>query len=212
MPSKARPVEGAPIAHVSLSKRSEGMSTPAILLVCPNCEKTCRTRGETRHGANFRCPGCQQMFSFVVHNNGAVELRPADEEPATESRLPPRVKEQGENQGTRRIFTSRRRNRPIGGYAPFEKSRSYIGTFAFFTILGLGAVVVTWYVSQIDTIAQARGRTGANAWQSYDEGKRKEFQARQKRAMENLKKLQAKAQSGGPKLEDGRLPGARTQH
>jgi hypothetical protein len=188
------------------------MSPPATLLVCPNCEKTSRTRGETRHGAKFRCPGCQHMFSFVVHNNGAVELRPADDEPATESQLPPRVKEQGENQGTRRIFTSRRRNRPIGGYAPFEKSRSYIGMFAFFTILGLCAVVAIWYVSQIDAIAKTRGRTAANAWQSYDEGKRKEFQARQKRAMENLKKLQAKAKSAAPKLEDGRLTGAQIQH
>ena len=186
------------------------MSQPTILLVCPNCKKTCRTRRETRPGAKFRCPGGQQMFSFVVHGNGAVELRPADDEPATESRLPPRVGEQGETQGTRRIFTSRRRNRPIGGYAPFEKSRSYIGMFAFLTILGLGAVVATWYVSQIDTIARATGRTGANPWQSYDEGKRKEFQARQKRAMENLKKHNAKVKSVGVKLEDGRLPGART--
>jgi hypothetical protein len=188
------------------------MSPPAILLVCPNCEKTSRTREETRHGAKFRCPGCQHMFSFVVYSNGAVELRPADDEPATESRLPPRVGEQRETQGTRRIFTSRRRNRPIGGYAPFEKSRSYIGTFAFFTILGLCAVVAIWYVSQIDTIAKTRGRTAANAWQSYDEGKRKEFQARQKRAMENLKKIQEKAKAAGPKLEDGRLPGAGIQH
>jgi hypothetical protein len=76
----------------------------------------------------MRFLGCKGVFRFFVHGDGAVELRPEDDEPATESRLRPRVAEQGETQGTRTIFTSRRRNRPIGGYGPFEKPRSYIGT------------------------------------------------------------------------------------
>src|SRR5215472_11288506 len=113
------------------------MSQPMIVLVCPTCKRTCRTRRETRPEARMRCPGCKDVFRFFVHGNGAVELRPVGDEPATESRLPPRVAEQNETRGARTIFTSRRRNRPIGGYLPFEKSRSYIGTFAFLAILGL---------------------------------------------------------------------------
>jgi hypothetical protein len=128
------------------------------------------------------------MFYFFVHGNGAVELRPADDEPVTESRLPPRMAEQGETQGTRRIFTSRRRNRPIGGYLAFEKPRSYIGTFALVAVLGLGSLAVSWYVNQIGTIAKASGKTGNNPWQGQDEAKRRHFQDRQKRALEKLKK------------------------
>jgi hypothetical protein len=205
------------------------MDKPRIILACPTCERTFRTGRECRPGAKMRCPGCQGVFYFHVHGNGAVELRPANEpsstmetlrdlagvEPVTGSRLPSRVVEQGETEGTRRIFTSRRRNRPIGGYAPFEKSRSYIGMFAFFTILGVGGVVASWYISQIDFIAKARGRNGADIWQNEAEGKRKEFQARAKRAKEKLEKEklekeQMKVQSVGVKLEDGRQPGDQT--
>ena len=82
--------------------------------------------------------------------------------------------------------------------------------FAFLTILGLVAVVASWYVSQFDIIARATGRTGANPWQSYDEGKRKDFQVRQKRALENFKKQQVEVQSIKIKLENGRLPGDQT--
>jgi hypothetical protein len=188
------------------------MSWPTILLVCPKCKINCRTRRETRPEAKFRCPNCQNMFFFFVHGNGAVELRPADDEPVIASRLPPRVGKQGEAQGARRILPSRRRNRPIGGYAPFEKARSYIGMFAFFTILGLGVVAASWYVSQIDFIAKARGKDNANIWQNQDEGKRKEFQRRAKLVQETLKKQQMNVRSAGVKLEDGRLPGDQTHH
>jgi hypothetical protein len=123
----------------------------------------------------MRCPGCHGVFRFFVHGNGAVELRPVDDEPATESRLPPRVAEQGETQGTRTIFTSRRRHRPIGGYLPFEKSRSYIGTFALWAVLGLGSLAVYWYRTQIYTIVNAKGGKGISAMNQDLEVKRKDF-------------------------------------
>jgi hypothetical protein len=152
------------------------------------------------------------MFYFFVHSNGAVELRPADDEPATESRLPPRAAEQGETQGTRKILTSRRRNRPIGGYHPFEKSRSYIGTFAFWIVLGLGSLAAYLYFNKIDTINKATGRTANNPWQGQDEAKRKEFQARQKRALAALKNQPTKAQPAEAKVEDAQLPSDQTHH
>jgi hypothetical protein len=186
------------------------MREQSIILKCPSCEETFRTKQETIHGAKMRCPGCQGMFYFVLHGNGAVELRPVKDEPVTASRLPPRVGDAGESQAPRRVFASRRRNRPIGGYAPFEKSRSYTGMFAFFTILGLGVLGISWYIWQIDRVAGAMGKNGGNVWKSADDGKRKEFQARQKRALENLKKQQAKVQPAGRKPEDGRLPGDQT--
>jgi hypothetical protein len=158
------------------------------------------------------------MFYFFVHGNGAVELRPVDDEPvadepATGSRLPPRVGAQDEAQGTRKIFSSRRRNRPIGGYMPFEKSRSYIGTFAFLAVLGLGSLVAYAYFNKLDTISKATGRTANNVFQSQDEAKRKEFQARHKKAIENLEKLKKHPTTGqavGAKVEDGRLSGDET--
>jgi len=183
------------------------MSQPTIVLACPTCKHTCRTQRETRPGAKMRCPGCNGVFSFFVHGNGAVELRPVDDEPATGSRLPPRTAEQGETQGTRTIFTSRRRNRPIGGYAPFGKSRSYIGTFAVWIVLGLGSLTAYVYFNHIDTMGKAMGKRGNNAFQAQDEAKRKDFQARQKKALENLKKQQTNVQSDEAKVEDGRLPG-----
>jgi hypothetical protein len=183
------------------------MSQPTIVLVCPTCKHTCRTQRETRPGAKMRCPGCHGMFRFFVHGNGAVELRPVDDEPATGSRLPPRVAEQGETQGTRRILTSRRRNRPIGGYLPFEKSRSYIGTFAFWTVLGLGSLAAYWYFNQIDTMGKAQGRTANNALNQDLDAKRKEFLDKQKKALEKLEKQRTKVQPAGAKVEDGRLPG-----
>jgi hypothetical protein len=186
------------------------MGQTTILVDCPNCKHTCRTKQETRPGAKMRCPGCHGLLYFFVHDNGAVELRPVEDQPATESRLPPRVGGQGETQAKRRIFTSRRRNRPIGGYAPFEKPRSYIGMFALFTILGLGLVAASWYFHQIDTMAKATGRTGADPFQSQDEGKRKDFLRRQKLAIEKYEKQQKKVQSVGAKVEDGRLTGDQT--
>jgi hypothetical protein len=126
-----------------------------------------------------------------------VELRPVDDEPATESRLPPRVGDQGETQGTRKILTSRRRNRPIGGYLPFEKSRSYIGMFAFCTVLGLGSLAAYWYRYQIISISTAQGRTGNNSLNYDIEAKRKAYQEREKRAVEKLKKRSTNAQPAG---------------
>jgi hypothetical protein len=102
-------------------------------------------------------------------------------------------------QATRKIFTSRRRNRPIGGYAPFEKSRSYIGILIGLALLGFGLAAASWYTYQIDTIARATGRSAGDPWKNEAEGKRKEFRARQKRAMEKLKQLKEKAQSTNPK-------------
>jgi hypothetical protein len=188
------------------------MNQPTIVLACPTCKRTCRTGRETRPGAQMRCPGCKGLFRFFVHGNGAVELRPVepepvDDEPATESRLPPRLAEQEETKGTRRIFTSRRRNRPIGGYQPFEKSRSYIGTFAFWTILGLASLAAYWYFNKIDQMGRARGRQGNNALNQDIEAKRKAFQERQKKTMERLKMQPAKAKPAAAKVEEGRQPG-----
>jgi hypothetical protein len=187
------------------------MSQATIVLVCPTCIQACRTQRETRPGAKIRCPGCHGLFYYFVHGNGAVEMRPVDDEPvadepAAESRLPSRVAEEGETQGTRKILTSRRRNRPIGGYLPFEKSRSYIGTFAFWTILGLGSLAAYWYFKQIDTMGKAQGRTGSNAMNQDLEAERKDYLERQKRALEKLKKQPTNVQSAGAKVEDGRLP------
>jgi hypothetical protein len=188
------------------------MSQPTILLACPTCKQTCRTQRETRPGAKMRCPGCDGLFYFFVHGNGAVELRPVDDEPATESRLPPRAADQGETQGTRKILTSRRRNRPIGGYHPFEKSRSYIGTFAFWAVLGLGSVAAYWYFKQVDTLGKAPGRTGTTGVNSDLEAKRKAHQEKAKRVLENLKKQSTSVQPAGTTVEDGRLPSDQTHH
>jgi hypothetical protein len=168
---------------------------------------TCRTQRETRPGTKFRCPGCHGMFDFVVHGNGFVELRPAADEPVIESQLPPRRAEQGETQGTRRIFTGRRRNRPIGGYQPFEKSRSYLGALAFFTILGLALVAGSWYMRQIETLGNAKGRQGTNAMNLDLDAKRKAFQEKQKHVLENLKKQSTNVQPSGG--QGGRWTAAR---
>jgi hypothetical protein len=190
------------------------MSQSPILLACPTCRHTCRTRRETQPGAKFRCPGCNGLFYFFVHGNGAVELRPADDEPVTESQLPPRMAVQGETRGTRRILPSRRRNRPTGGYQPFENSRSYIGVFAFLAVLGLGSLAGSWYIQQVHILGNTQGRkgTGTNAMNLDLEAKRKAFQEKQKRAIENLKKQSTNVQPSGAKEEDGRRPGDQTHN
>jgi hypothetical protein len=161
----------------------------------------------------MRCPGCKGMFYFFVHGNGAVELRPVedklrpvDDEPATESRLPPRVAAQDEAHGTRTIFTSRRRNRPIGGYKPFEKSRSYLGMFAFVAVVGLGSLTAYVYSDFINAANKRMGKTAHKGINGDIEAKRKDFQARQKKAIEALKKGQIKVKPAEAKVEDGRLP------
>jgi hypothetical protein len=113
---------------------------------------------------------------------------------------------QGEPQATRRILASRRRNRPFGGYEPFGKARSYLGMLALWTLLGLGSLSVYWYFTKVDTISKATGRTAANPWQSQDEARRKAFQVRQKRALEELKKPATKVQvqPAAANLEDRR--------
>jgi hypothetical protein len=188
------------------------MSEPTTLVVCPTCKRSCRTRQEPQHRAKMRCPSCDGLFYFVVHGNGAVELRPVDVAPATESaaesRLPPRMAVQGESEtrATRKVFTSRRRNRPIGGYAPFEKSRSYIGVVAFWTFLGFGALAACWYFKQVRTITEAQGRTGSNAWQGDIDAKAKDFRERQKKAIANLKKRasEVQVQQATVEVEGGR--------
>jgi hypothetical protein len=183
------------------------MSQASILLVCPTCNHNYRTRQETRPGARFHCPGCQGLFYYFVHGNGAVELRPAKDEPVIESRLPPRRTEPGETQGTRKILKKRRGGRPTGGYQPFEKSRSYLGALAFFTILGLGLVAGSWYIKKIDTLGNAKGRQGTNGFDLDREAKRKAFQEKQKRVLEKLKQQSANVQPSGAKVEDGPRPG-----
>lgn len=187
------------------------MSQPTILLACPTCKHTCRTQRETQPGAKFRCPGCHGLFYFFVHGNGAVVLRPADDEPVIESRLPPRMAEQGETPRTRRIFSGRRRDRPMGGYHAFERSRSYLGAFAFFTVLGLGLVAGSWYLRQVEALGKAPGRKGINAMNLDLDARRKAFQERQKRALENLKKQSTNVQPSGAKVEDGPRPGGQTR-
>jgi hypothetical protein len=108
---------------------------------------------------------------------------------------------QGETQRTRTILTSRRRNRAIGGYLPFEKSRSYIGTFAFLAVLGVVALAAYVYFDHIDTMGRAMGKRGNNAFQAQDEAKRKDFRDRQEKAIKNLEKLKkqpAKAEDRPP--------------
>jgi hypothetical protein len=191
------------------------MSQPTIVLVCPKCEHTCRTRRETQPGAKMRCPGCKGAFSFFVHGNGAVELRPVelrpvDDEPATGSHLPPRVAEQDETKGARTIFTSKRRNRPIGGYLPFEKSRSYIAMFAFVAVVGLGSLTAYVYVDFIKTADEQIGKSVGKGINSDIKAKAEAFQKLQKRRLEELEKRQTKVQPAVAKVENGRLAGDRT--
>ena len=192
------------------------MSQTTIILSCPACKRTFRTGQETRPGARMRCPGCHGVFRYFVHGNGGVELRPVDDEPepATESRLPPRLATQDQTPGRRTIFTSRRRNRPIGGYMPFEKTRSYLGTFAFWTALGLGSLAAYWYFNQIDTISTATGRKAGtgNAMNGDLEFKRKEHQEKVKRLLEKSKTKQSpRTEPAEAGVEEGRQPGDRTK-
>jgi hypothetical protein len=152
------------------------------------------------------------MFYFFVHGNGAVELRPADDEPVIESQLPPRRAVQGEAQGTRRILPKRSRNHPLGGYHPFEKSRSYLGALAFFTLLGVGLVAGSWYIRQIDALGNAKGRQGTNAMNLDLDARRKAFQEKQKRALEKLKQQSTNVQPSGAKVDDGPRPGDQTHN
>ncbi len=165
----------------------------------------------------MRRPGCNGVFRVFVHGNGAVELRPVDDEPATESPLPPRSGEQEVPKGSRSIFTSRRRNRPIGGYLAFEKSRSYIGMFAFWAVLGLGSLAAYVYFQYIDTAAKQIGKRGHDAGTLDIEARRKEHlkkrQDAEKKLQERtkLKNQLAKVQPSGAKVANGRLPGDRTR-
>jgi hypothetical protein len=188
------------------------MSQPTILLACPKCKETCRTRRETRPGATMRCPGCHGVFRFFVHGNGAVELRPVDDddEPAPESRLPARVADQDETQGTRKILTSRRLNRPMGGHKPNEKPRIYIGAFALWIVLGLGSLAGYVYFDFLNTANKQMGKTAYKGINWDIEAKRKEHQKKQQDALKKLEKLKKQptnVQPAGAKVEDGRLPG-----
>jgi hypothetical protein len=184
------------------------MDQPAIILSCPTCKQTCRMQRETRPGAKFRCPSCQGMFYFSVHGNGFVELRPADDEPVIGSQLPPRSAEQGETKRTRRILKKRVKH-PVGGYHGFDKSRSFLGSFAVFVILGLALVAGSWYISQIETFSKAKPRQGTNAMNLDIVAKRKAWQEKQRRAIEKRKKQAANLQPSGAKVEDGPRPDAK---
>jgi hypothetical protein len=162
----------------------------------------------------MRCPHCHDQFYFLVHGNGAVELRPVDEErepePAAKSRLPPRIADQDENQGTRRVLKGRRRNRPIGGYMPFEKSRSYIGTFAFFGLLAVGSGAAYLYVNKINTIAKATPKTGGDPMRGDIDAKHTKYVKDNEKALKALQDRQAKGQSAGAKVEEGPRPAGTT--
>jgi hypothetical protein len=194
------------------------MSQTTIVLACPSCKKTFRTQRETRPGEKMPCPGCKGMFRFFVHGNGAVELRPVHDEPAadrpaTGSRLPPRVGAQDEAQGTRKILTSRRRNRPIGGYEAFGKSRSWIAMFAFVAVVGVVSLTAYVYFDFIKTANKQMGKTVNKGFNSDIEARAKEYQARRKKALANLEKLKQQATKGQPavaKVENGRLAGDQT--
>jgi hypothetical protein len=123
------------------------------------------------------------------------------------------VADQGEAQGTRKILTSKRRNRPIGGYMPFEKSRSYIGMFAFLAVVGLGSLTAYVYFDFINKANKQMGKTADKGINWDIEARAKEHRARQKKAIENLEKLKkqpTKSQPAEAKVEDGRLPGDQT--
>jgi hypothetical protein len=201
------------------------MSQRTIVLVCPECEHSCRTQREVQVGAKMRCPNCNGVFRFFIHANGAVELRPADDEPSTEScppstesRLPPRSAEQEVTKSSRTILTSRRRNRPIGGYHPFGKSRSYIGTFAFWIVLGLGSFSAYVYFHFIDATGKQMGKTGQNAINADIEAKRTAHLKKQQDALkkleerEKLKNQLAKVPPPGAKVEPGRPSGDQGRH
>jgi predicted Zn finger-like uncharacterized protein len=180
----------------------------SVAIVCPNCQRTSRTnREQIRVGAKTRCPGCGDVFYLFLHANGAVELRPAD--PPTPSGetlgLPPRVGESAAP-SRRNILTSRRKNRPLGGYMPFEKSRSYIGVFWFVGAVGIVSLVAYAYLGKINEISNASGRSAAkgNIWASADEKKRKDFQERSKKAVEALEARKKASQTDGtPRTQDG---------
>jgi hypothetical protein len=105
----------------------------------------------------------------------------------------------------RTIFASRRKNRPLGGYLPFEKSRSYIGVFWFFGLLGLGSLAAYWYSSQIATLNKATEQAGTlrgNIWRHRDEKQRKDFQLRQKQAMDAEARKKAGQTDAKPTTQD----------
>lgn len=149
----------------------------------------------------MRCPGCNGVYRFHVHGNGAVELRPMDDEPTTELQLPPRIANQDEKKGGRTIFTSRRRHRPIGGYMPFEKSRSYTTMFTIVAALGVGSLTAYMYFNFIGTAEEQMGKRGNNAFNGDMEVKRKAHQEKMERALKALeerKKREAPAGIPGP--------------
>jgi DNA-directed RNA polymerase subunit RPC12/RpoP len=178
----------------------------SVAIVCPTCQRTCRTNREIRADARIRCPECGGVSRVFLHANGAVELRPADppSPPGAALGLPPRVGESATD-SRRTILTSRRKNRPLGGYLPFEKSRSYIGVFVFFGLLGIGSLAAYWYSSQVATLNKATEQAGTlrgNVWRLSDEKKRKDFQLRQKRAMDGEARKKAGQADATPRTQD----------
>jgi hypothetical protein len=128
------------------------------------------------------------VFRCFVHANGAVELRQPPPTSLPEvSTLPPRVGDQGGF--TRKNLPSRRVKRPIGGYLPFEKARSYLGGVALFIAIVVVGGTAYIYCSKIGEIQRSTGRSGgsSNIWKYHDEVKRKEYKERQKKALDRLK-------------------------
>ena len=89
---------------------------------------------------------------------------------------------------------------------PFEKSRSYIGMFVFLGLLGIGSVAAYSYFGKIKDINKTTERVGTrgnNIWSSRDESLRKEFQQKQKRALEALEKHKKAGESEArPRTQD----------
>jgi hypothetical protein len=148
------------------------------------------------------------VFYYFVYGNGGVELRPAADEPVIQSQLPPRTAERGETQSTRRISVKRRRNRPMGGYHPFEKTRSYLVSFVSIIVVGLVSLVVVLYVKKMDDLGKTGGRKGPSAMEGDMEVKKKDFQKRQQEALAKRKLMeqQANVQPSEAKVEDRPQP------
>jgi hypothetical protein len=93
---------------------------------------------------------------------------------------------------------------------PFEKSRSYIGMFVFVGLLGIGSLAAYWYFGQVDNLNRATEQAGTargNVWRSRDDKARKEYQLKQKRALDALA-VRTKAEQTGEKPRTQDKPSA----
>jgi hypothetical protein len=106
----------------------------------------------------------------------------------------------GDDPEFRRTITSgRRARRPMGGHAPFEKARVYVGAFAAITLTAVVAFSCWWYATQVRDVNEATGRSAGRGsiWQQQDEAKRKAYQERARRTRERaIAAAKAQAKSG----------------